>query len=195
MIPRLRFVEEIPSWGTLACVVGGEHDGVDVLLVPADRILPGVARRQERPPRNGPVRLARDPDGDPRPRRQRDTHAERARSVQSQRQAVELLESLLDETQLTSWRKHRRFLVVTGYGDVELGRFGRLAFSRCDGARFTLCVVPNVYKDLPDADIWTNLLLAVKSSPERFFEVANWTAGSGWRRGPVPLVRGLQLSL
>ena len=84
-----------------------------------------------------------------------------------------------------------RFWIHTAYGDVELGRFGRLAFRRADGAHFTLCVVPTSYKDLPDGDIWTNLLLVLKDSPERFFEVANYSADDKqWRRGPVPLGTG-----
>ncbi len=35
MIPSLRLVEDIPEWGTLVALVGGEHHGANVLLVPA----------------------------------------------------------------------------------------------------------------------------------------------------------------
>jgi hypothetical protein len=41
MIPSLRLVEDIPDWGVLVELVGGEHHGANVLLVPAAQVLPG----------------------------------------------------------------------------------------------------------------------------------------------------------
>ena len=186
-IPRLRLIEELEEWGELVELVGGEHNGALVLLVPAERILPGPARGEARPPRRVQRRIAHDEFEAPRRARRAISEVDQSKSVASKHRADRLLESLLDDGQLESWRTCRRFWVSTAYGDVELGRFGRLAFQRRDGARFTLCVVPTSYRDLPEGDIWTNLLLALKSSPERFFEVANYSAGdSQWRRGPVP---------
>ena len=86
-----------------------------------------------------------------------------------------LLESLLDEGQLSAWRIHRRFNVDTPYGRVELGRLYELLFQRNDGKSFVLCVVPQRHTDLPISDIWVNLLLMLKHSPQQFFKVANYS--------------------
>lgn len=186
-IPRLRLIEELESWGTWAELVGGEHAGASVLLVPAERILPGVARGEARQARRVQRRIAHGVLEPGRRGQRVIPEIDRSKSAASKRKAEQLLESLLDDHQRESWLMDRRFWVSTAYGDVELGRFGRLAFRRRDGARFTLCVVPKCYRDLPEGDIWTNLLLALKGSPERFFEVANYNAGDNqWRRGPVP---------
>lgn len=169
LLPRLRFLEEIEGWGTLVALVGGEHEGHEVLVVPRDRILPGSsrpARERLRQPTPDPGGLA---------------------GTSAERKATALLESLLDETQLSAWQRTRHFQVRTVYGAVELGTLYRLAFRRHDGWRFELCVVPTAYRDLPVADIWTNLLLMLRNDPLRFFTVANWKGEGEWYRGPVPL--------
>ena len=62
-----------------------------------------------------------------------------------------------------------------------------------DGGEFRLCVVPTQDKgrDLPVADQWINLLLALKASSEQFFAVADWRK-PGWQFmiGPVPGFEG-----
>ena len=163
MIPRFRFVDEIEAWGTLVALVGGEHDGAEVLLVPRDRVLPGLARPTP------PPRRSWRPSPDP---------VELARSRSSLERATALLESLLDPVQLRNWRRDRTFWVPTPYGQVQLGRLGRLAFHRNDGARHELCVVPVGVSELPLPDVWTNLLLTLRATPERFFQVANWSSGA-----------------
>lgn len=167
MIPRFRLIEEIEAWGTLVALVGGEHHGAEVLLVPRDRVLPGNAPRTT--PRR---RLRAEPDG---PRL--------TRAKTSVERATALLESLLDHDQLRAWRRDHRFWVQTPYGDVQLGRLGNILFHRNDGARHELCVVPVGANELPLPDVWTNLVLILQAAPERFFQVANWSSGSrytGW---------------
>jgi hypothetical protein len=154
-------LEEIEGWGTLVVLVGGEHDGAEVLLVPAGRVLPGQARPGPPQRRIGPTRLA-------------PVHSQTS-SVEADRRAMALLESLLDERQLAAWRTRRRFKVETPYGWVELGRLHEIAFQRNDDKRFVLCVVPRGPMDLPKPDIWANLLLILKHSPETFFRVANYS--------------------
>jgi len=172
MIPSFRLIEVIEGWGTLVCVVGGDHDGATVLLVPRGAALPGAVPIDLRPSRRAHV----------------DSGATRARRAEARAKAVALLESLLDESQLHSWRSTKRFKVRTPYGTVELGRIGELKFERSDGRRFVLCVVPDFYSDLPIADVWVNLLLMLSGSPRAFFDVANYRTRRGWEPGPVPLV-------
>jgi hypothetical protein len=168
VIPRFELIEEIEGWGTLVALVGGPLHGYQVLLVPRDRILPGTGRRTPAAPHATPSR-------------QRTA----ARDVESK--AQRLLESLLDARQLESWRSRRRFKVRTPYGYVELGRLYELVFQRNDGENFLVCVVPEGHRELPHADIWTNLVLALRSDPDRFFQVANYKGKHGWQAGPVPL--------
>jgi hypothetical protein len=101
-----------------------------------------------------------------------------------------LLESLLSESQLADWRKRRRFWVETPRGSVELGELYSLRFRGLSGGLLVLCAVPEDELDLPDADIWTTLLLVLRADPERFFHVANWRKphGERWSRGPVPIL-------
>jgi hypothetical protein len=173
MIPSLRLVEDIADWGILVEVVGGEHRGATVLLVPATRILPGDAAR----PGAAAGRPARLRNGDVVTTEHAATH-----------RAEALLESLLDDDQRTAWRRRRGFWVPTPYGAVELGRVSHLRFNRVDGRHLVLCVVPAHSSDLPIADIWTNLLLVLRGEPRRFFEVANYCVpGRAWQAGPVPL--------
>jgi hypothetical protein len=181
MIPSLRLVEDIPDWGMLAELVGGEHHGANVLLVPATRLLPRARawEENEHPPRRR-VRLTHD----------RFVHLQDSHKVEADRRAEALLVSLLDPGQRSDWETRRRFWVDTAYGAVELGRVSDLRFDTHDGRHFTLCVVPQGISNLPDADVWTNLLLVLRAEPERFFDVANYcTPGGRWRAGPVPRVQ------
>jgi hypothetical protein len=180
MIPSLRLVEDIADWGVLVEIVGGEHAGAAVLVVPAARVLPGRAP----PPGPGPGRR-------PVPRRHgRVVTEEDVLRAEAGRRAEALLESLLDRTQRADWRRRRRFWVPTPYGAVELGRISDLRFEATDGRHLVLCVVPTRHGDLPLADVWTNLLLVLRAEPDRFFDVANYLPPGGpWLRGPVPRVR------
>ncbi len=179
MIPSLRLVEDIPDWGALVEVVGGEHHGARVLLVPVARVLPrAVARDEGHLARRRPMAPTRGRLGAPG----------RSQRAEADRRAEALLVSLLDHNQRADWRRRRRFWVGSPYGAVELGRVSYLRFDAHDGRHFTLCVVPTGVSNLPDADIWTNLLLVLRAEPERFFDVANYcTPGGPWRAGPVPL--------
>jgi hypothetical protein len=178
MIPSLRLVEDIPEWGTLVALVGGEHHGANVLLVPAARILPGDSRRHgSPPPERGRWRLIDD-----------DLATREVARVEATRRAEALLESLLDDRQRAQWRSRRGFWVPTPFGEVELGRISHLRFNGVDGTRLVLCVLPTRFSELPDADIWTNLLLVLHAEPLRFFGVANYRTPRGaWQPGPVPL--------
>ncbi len=182
MIPSLRLVEDIPEWGALVEVVGGEHHGARTLLVPADRVLPHATTGTRRlvPPVRRPLRLVDD----------RTVGSAASGRAEADRRAEALLESLLDDGQRAEWRVRRRFWVPTPFGPVELGRVSDLRFDRHDGRRLVLCVVPRRFGDLPDADIWTNLLLVLRGEPRRFFDVANYRLPGGpWQTGPVPLPR------
>jgi hypothetical protein len=179
MIPSIRLVEDIPDWGVLVGLVGGEYNGANILLVPAAGILPGARIGEEsRAPRRRLVRLTHD----------RFVAPEETRQAEANRRAEALLVSLLDPDQRADWGSRRRFWVENPYGAVELGRVSHLHFVANDGRHFTLCVVPTGVSNLPDADVWTNLLLVLRADPERFFDVANYcTPGGPWRAGPVPL--------
>ena len=166
MIPRLVVVDEIDGRGTVVSLVGGTYDGYEVLHVPRQA-------RTWRAPRGA---RARGLGGSP------------SSLVAAEGRAEELLVSLLDPTQRRAWSEHRRFWVSTPYGEVELGRVSDLTFRRNDGRSFALCVLPEPWSDLPDADVWTNLLLKLRASPEEFFAVANYRDGRTWRRGPAPVV-------
>jgi len=111
------------------------------------------------------------------------------RSSSSQIEARWLLESLLDEVQLASWRDHGRFEVPVPDGTVELGELYNLHYRRHDGREFAICVVPRSHASLPLDDIWTNLLLLLRSDPERFFGspiTASTTRLGRCSPGPVP---------
>ena len=116
-----------------------------------------------------------------------------------QQKAECLLVSLLDDEQRLTWRTKRRFQLSTRYGVLELGALHNMAFWP-EGPRWEpghpkqlyLCVVPqgNI-KRLPEADVWTNLLLVVRAEPERFLAVANWrdTSQASWYRPPIAGLR------
>lgn len=203
-MPSLQPVEELPGRGLLVEVVGGGHDGELLVLVSERRgsgcrraadlfgpceisdevrvTLALVERERRGPSRDTASGVAR---GRTRPR---DSPA-RARTSTSRIAARWLLESLLDENQLISWRDHGRFKVPVSDGMVELGNLYNLRYHRNDGREFSLCVVPCAYQSLPLEDIWTNLLLVLRSDPDRFFRVANYRefgSGAGLVPGPVP---------
>lgn len=103
--------------------------------------------------------------------------------------ARRLLESLLHPDQLSQWRVTGRFAVPTPYGPVTLGRLYDLRWRHPEWGPMRLCVVPVGHEELPEEDVWVNLLLALRAMPERFFAVANWQdpRSGSWRPGPVPL--------
>ena len=75
----------------------------------------------------------------------------------------------------------------TEFGEVELGELFNIGFWPRTGGEYRLCVVPTGRR-LPEPDIWTNLLLALKTDPVKFFRVANWRRSlvDKWSFGPVP---------
>lgn len=107
------------------------------------------------------------------------------------RRAEALLRSLLTNPQFSQWQLCGSFDVDTEIGHFELGelydigywpeRYGR-------GPEFRLCVVPTVFGDLPKADIWVNLVLALASDPRGFLAVANWRRPQQgqWHPPPIP---------
>lgn len=107
-----------------------------------------------------------------------------------EKRADRLLRSLLNPEQLRDWTVNERFRVTTPYGIVELGELFNIGFWTPRGDEYRLCVVPtqNHGLDMPIADQWINLLLVLRSDPERFFTVANWRKSEGrqFMRGPVP---------
>lgn len=148
----------------------GEHAGMELVLV--GRAPPGVQRLEDflgeaATPVDGrlPPRLA----------------------------AERLLCSLLEESQLADWKRTGTFWVTTDFGRVQLGRLFNLAFEPRQGEPLWLCVVPAGFTTLPEADIWVNLLLVLRSNPRWFFTVANWRRRRGeWMFGPVPLAAPAQ---
>jgi hypothetical protein len=85
-----------------------------------------------------------------------------------------LLESLLDSRQLVSWRNSGRFEVDVPSGSVELGNLYHLRYRRPGRSDAIVCVVPKDHTTLPVEDIWTNLLLMLRTDPAEFFRVANY---------------------
>ena len=88
--------------------------------------------------------------------------------------AVALLESLLDAEQRRDYRRTGGFWVATPFGPVRLGRLYALVHRpiRRPDHEHVLCVVPHAHRELPLADIWTNLLLTLAVEPLEFFRVA-----------------------
>jgi hypothetical protein len=126
------------------------------------------------------------PESEPRipPSRERRTNARVFLSPFEQ--ADRLLRSLLTGEQATDWGVRRRFCVPSPFGKLEFGRVSDIGFWPKTGGEFRLCVLPDG-KALPDPDIWTNLLFALKADPRWFFTVANWRKPNGnWNFGPVP---------
>jgi len=140
----------------LAQVTGGAHDGAIVVVVAG-----GPRKLACLEALYGPISIPDPPPPGPNP-------------DDSRTRAEGLLESLLDATQLTAWRRHQRFWVEVPGGVVELGRLYSLRYRPRLGAERQFCVVPENHTTLPAADIWTNLLLMLRADPGGFFDVASW---------------------
>lgn len=172
-MPSVSVVQDLGGGRTLVQVVGGTYDGSMVVLTPASE-------------RSGirSISWYLEGDGLPAPTR-------RAPMSPADR-ANELLESLLCQKQLEDWRRRKHFWVRTPRGSVELGTVSHLRFIDSTRDReLILCVLPGGDNDearLPEADIWTNLLLMLHSDPERFFRTANWRYPKDrtWWWGPIP---------
>lgn len=95
-------------------------------------------------------------------------------SAAAEQRAVALLRSLLDDGQRDDYDRTGGFWVPTPRGPVRLGRLYELVHRPVDapGRERILCVVPRRYRDLPRADLWTNLLLVLAVEPDAFFRVA-----------------------
>lgn len=159
-LPALELVEDLDRRGLLVRVAGGPFEGHVALVMsttPPPR--PDDGRPRARPRRaapNNPVAV----------------QMAAAKSPRSRRVAEDLLVSLLDAEQRASWRAHRRFWVDTPRGRVRLGRLYDLRHRPGDGTERSICVVPVDHMTLPPADIWVNLLLLLRTDPDRFFRVA-----------------------
>lgn len=111
MIPSLRRVEDIPDWGVLVELVGGEHNGANVLLVPAARVLPRARVHEDsRLPRRRPVQLTHDRFGD----------REESHKAGANRRAEALLVSLLHPRKpiLSGSARPFKYVRETGWGSV-----------------------------------------------------------------------------
>ena len=100
--------------------------------------------------------------------------------------ATALLESLLDDEQLASYRSHGIFWVETPRGRVRLGRAYDLQHVSHLGVTRSLCVVPATLEALPAGDVWAMLLLWLQHDPDRFFRVAVQNPGPPTRDPPPP---------
>ena len=112
-----------------------------------------------------------------------------AKSQESSDRAEGLLLSLLDREQVETWRTTGRFAVPIPGGTIELGDLFNLRLRRDGAPDLALCVVPQDFATLPIEDVWTNLLLMLRTDPELFLGVANYRpygSRGGYYRGPVP---------
>jgi hypothetical protein len=158
-------LDELGPDRQLIRIATGRHAGLELVLLTRDLV--GVARLADVLGEEATAGSRADPP---------DSVAER------------LLLSLLDAEQRQQWKANRTFWVDTPYGRLRLGRLYDLYFRPRIGNALTLCVVPVDHLSLPRCDIWTNLVLALRADPERFFRVANWRPLRGaWQSGPVPL--------
>jgi hypothetical protein len=158
-------LDELGADRQLIRIATGRHAGLELVLLTRDLV--GVARLDDV---LGEEAAVCGPANHP------DSVAER------------LMLSLLDDEQREQWKANRTFWVDTPYGRLRLGRLYDLYFRPRIGNALTLCVVPVDHLSLPRCDIWTNLVLALRADPERFFRVANWRPLRGaWQSGPVPL--------
>ena len=167
MVASYVILDELGADRQLIRIATGRHAGLELVLLTRDLV--GVARLDD-------VLGEEATAGSP---------ADHPESV-----AERLMLSLLDHEQREQWKANRTFWVDTPYGRLRLGRLYDLYFRPRIGNALTLCVVPVDHLSLPRCDIWTNLVLALRADPERFFRVANWRPLRGaWQSGPVPLAR------
>lgn len=141
-LPALQLVDVVPGAGYLVEVADGPLRR-QLFLIPTPR--PTEVRRNER--------------------RRRPTAA-------AERRARELLESLLTPSQLGTWQATGTFWVPTPLGPVRLGRLYDLRHRPQPDVERSLCVVPEGHGELPEGDVWTNLLLVLAHDPREFFRVA-----------------------
>lgn len=151
-LPAVQVVGHVDGWGALVRVVGGPWRGYEAVVVAAGWSLP--------------------PPADPRPGQSPRSLPGQERDLAAHRRANELLESLLDEHQLASWRATNQFWVSGPFGHVRLGRLYDLTHRRSGHPDRSLCVVPRGHSRLPEPDVWTNLLLILRGAPQKFFQVA-----------------------
>jgi hypothetical protein len=188
-VPSVALIEELAPGRTLVQIVGGTHDGEQVVVVgdgrhPAARTLAWYLDGD-----SPPASLRALP---PAPPPTRSLTAARL----AEAKACALLESLLSPRQLEDWRRDRRFWVPTPQGSVRLGQLYQLLFRPpAIGRDLVLCVVPVQpahQSPMPEADVWANLLLLLHADPSRFFQTANWRVADGgsWHRGPAPVGPG-----
>lgn len=156
-LPALELLDELPGRGLLVRVAAGPCAGHVVLVVSGPPPAPSAARRRPSPSN----------------RSQRPQRVSAARSARSQAVAEDLLWSLLDPAQRQSWTRFGVFWVDTPRGKVRLGRLYDLRVRSPRGPERSICVVPADHATLPAADVWSNLLLALRHDPDRFFRVAN----------------------
>jgi hypothetical protein len=160
-------LDELGADRQLIRIATGRHAGLELVLLTRDLV--GVARLDD---------VLGEEATACRPANHPDSVAER------------LMLSLLDDEQREQWKANQTFWVDTPYGRLRLGRLYDLYFRPRIGNALTLCVVPVDHLSLPRCDVWTNLVLALRADPERFFHVANWRPLRGpWQSGPVPLAR------
>jgi hypothetical protein len=161
-----RVLEDLGHGRRRVRVTDGECAGVELVLLP--RPTPGVQRLDEWL------------EGLP------------AQITSPNQRAERLLASLLTDEQRRDWELGCRFEVATAVGTFELGRLFDIGYRAPGGDEYRLCVVPDGYEQLPVADVWANLLLALRDDPLWFLAVANWRRpGGDWHRGPVPVGRAL----
>ncbi len=182
-------LEEVAPGQTLVEIVGGTHDGRQVVVMGAGH-LPAARTLAWYLDGDDPPQLPLSP---PEPVAGRDRRSTSQRPSAAHVRANDLLESLLSPHQLEDWRRAHRFWVETPYGSVQLGWLYNLACRPTrTGRSLVLCVVPTEpahRSRMPLPDVWTNLLLTLRGDPERFFRVANWRYADGgdWRQGPAPV--------
>jgi len=155
-------IEELPD-GRRLVVFSDRREIVIGVVRPRPHPVPGVDWLWARPPPSPRARPRRPPRPSPRP----DARAAAQR-------AEGLLCSLLDPLQRADWDANAAFWVETPRGPVRLGHLYSLIHRPHDrpDQELILCVVPHAHRELPIADVWSNLLLVLAVEPEEFFRVA-----------------------
>lgn len=95
--------------------------------------------------------------------------AERAQRAEAKQRAEALLESLLDDEQLTEWREHRRVTERAPSGRVwrlfaEWAGGAALMDEQAQARRATLCIHPR--ERVPEADVVVGLIAALRGGDE-----------------------------